>query len=61
MAKAVAQLQGRDYVLPVDVREVFVQTIAHRLILTPKAEGLGRTAEQILGEILQKVPHPRMR
>ena len=61
MAKAVAQLQGRDYVLPADVREVFVQTIAHRLILTPKAEGLGRTAEQILGEILQKVPHPRMR
>lgn len=61
MAKAVAQLQGRDYVLPADVRDVFVQTIAHRLILTAKAEGLGRTAEQILGEILQKVPHPRMR
>lgn len=61
MAKAVAQLQGRDYVLPADVREVFVQTIAHRLILSPKAEGQGRTAEQILGEILQKVPHPRMR
>lgn len=61
MAKAVAQLQGRDYVLPADVREVFVQTIAHRLVLSPKAEGQGRTPEQILTEILRQVPAPRMR
>lgn len=61
MAKAVAQLRGRDYVLPSDVREVFPWTVAHRLILSPKAEGQGKTAEQILTEITSQVPGPRMR
>ncbi len=61
MAKAVAQLRGRDYVLPGDVREVFPWTIAHRLILSPKAEGQGKTAQQILTEIISQVPAPRMR
>ena len=61
MAKAVAQLRGRDYVLPSDVREVFTWTIAHRLILSPKAEGQGKTAQQILTEIISQVAAPRMR
>ncbi len=61
MAKAVAQLRGRDYVVPGDVREVFVYTVAHRLILSPKAEGQGKTAEQVLGEILARVPSPKLR
>ena len=61
MAKAVAQLRGRDYVLPSDVREVFIWTIAHRLILSPKAEGQGKTAEQILTEIISQVSAPRIR
>ena len=61
MAKAVAQLRGRDYVLPGDVREVFPWTIAHRLILSSKAEGQGMTAEQILAEIIAQVPAPRLR
>ena len=61
MAKAVAQLRGRDYVLPADVREVFTWTIAHRLILSPKAEGQGKTSEQILAEIIAQVSAPRMR
>ena len=61
MAKAVAQLRGRDYVLPSDVREVFTWTVAHRLILSPRAEGQGKTAEQILTDIISQVPAPRMR
>lgn len=61
MAKAVAQLRGRDYVLPSDVREVFIWTVAHRLILSPKAEGQGKTPQQILMEIISQVPAPRMR
>lgn len=61
MAKAISQLRGRDYVVPGDVREVFVQTVAHRLILSPRAESAGRTGEQILGEIMDSVPTPKLR
>ena len=60
MAKAVAQLRGRDYVVPDDVREVFPWTVAHRLLLSPKAEGQGKTAEQILTEILGQVSAPKL-
>jgi MoxR-like ATPase len=61
MAKAVAQLRGRDYVIPGDVREVFVHTVAHRLLLSPKAEARGKQAEQILREILETVEAPKLR
>lgn len=61
MAKSVAQLRGRDYVVPGDVREVFSQTVAHRLILSPRAESQGKTGEQIVKEILESVPTPKLR
>ena len=61
MSKAVARLRGRDYVIPGDVKEVFVHTVAHRLILSPRAEAQGKTAEQILQGLLETVPAPRMR
>ena len=61
MAKAVARLRGRDYVIPGDVREVFVHTVAHRLLLSPKAEGQDKTPEQVLRGILERVPAPRLR
>ena len=61
MSKAVAQLRGRDYVVPADVREVFVPCVAHRLILTPRAQTQGVTAEQLLEKILETVPAPRLR
>ena len=61
MAKAVARLRGRDYVVPADVKEVFAHTVAHRLILTPKAESLGKTPETILRAIVDSVHAPRLR
>ncbi len=61
MAKAVAQLRGRDYVVPGDVREVFPQTVAHRLILSPRAETQGKTGEDVLLSILDTVPVPKLR
>ena len=61
MAKAVAQLRGRDYVVPGDVREVFPQTVAHRLILSPRAETQGKSAEAVLRNILDTVPVPKLR
>ena len=61
MAKSVAQLRGRDYVVPGDVREVFPQTVAHRLILSPRAETQGKTGEDVLLTILDTVPVPKLR
>ena len=61
MAKAVARLRGRDYVVPGDVREVFSHTIAHRLILSPRAESQNKTADQILRQILDSTPAPKVR
>ena len=61
MSKAIAQLRGRDYVVPADVREVFVQCVSHRLLLTPRAQTQGVTGEQVLQRILEAVPAPRLR
>lgn len=61
MAKAVAMLKGRDYVTPDDVQTVFVDTIAHRLLLAPEAEARQLSASRILQELLQKTPAPRLR
>jgi len=61
MAKAVAMLKGRDFVTPDDVQTVFVDTIAHRLLLSPEAEARQVTEIRLLQEILQKTPAPRIR
>lgn len=61
MAKAVAALQDRDYVVPEDVREVLSRTVAHRLQLSARAEGLGKTAAQVLEGIVETIPSPRLR
>ena len=61
MAKAYACLQGRDYVIPRDVQEVFPKTVEHRLLLTPHAEGSGVTSKDVLAEIVAQVPAPQLR
>ncbi|MBQ9761678.1 MAG: MoxR family ATPase [Oscillospiraceae bacterium] len=58
MAKSIAQLQGREYVTPTDVQTVFIPTIAHRILLSPGAEGRSMTAEQVLRNILASVKAP---
>ena len=61
MAKAIAQLRGRDYVVPRDVQEVLLPTLTHRLLLSPKAEGQGLTAQQVLQTLIAGVPVPKVR
>jgi len=61
MSKSVARLRGRDYVIPGDVKEVFAHTVAHRLVLSPRAEAQGRTAEQIAQELAARIPAPKLR
>ena len=54
-------LAAYRYVVPADVREVFVHTVAHRLVLSPRAQSQGKQPEQILREILESVDAPRLR
>ena len=61
MAKTVARMRGRDYVLPEDVSEVFIDTIAHRLELHPGLDGSIVRARQVLDEIRRTVRAPRLR
>ena len=61
MAKAVAMLKGRDFVIPEDVKTVFVDTVSHRLLLAPEAEARDISAAKLLQEILRKTPAPRLR
>ena len=61
LAKAVARLRGRDYVVPGDVREVFSHAIAHRIVVSPRAESQHKCPDQILREILEATPIPKLR
>ena len=60
MAKAIALLNNRDFVIPSDVQAVFCDTVAHRLILEPGAEARGRSARDVLEEILKAASAPRV-
>jgi MoxR-like ATPase len=58
VAKARALAEGRDYVLPDDVKAVARPVLAHRLILAPEARSAGLTAEEIVGEAVEQTPVP---
>jgi MoxR-like ATPase len=57
-AKAHAFLRGRDYVIPEDIRAMFCDVCAHRLILTGKARVHHVTEEDVLNRILGEVKAP---
>ena len=54
-SQALAALRGRDYVLPDDVKTMAPLTLTHRLLLKPESALRGRTAAQIVREILENV------
>jgi MoxR-like ATPase len=58
-AKANAALEGRDYVLPEDVQEMFFPSLRHRVLLDPAAEVEGMTADAALERTLRSVAVPR--
>ncbi|MBE7700373.1 MoxR family ATPase [Oerskovia sp. Sa1BUA8] len=58
LARAVAALDGRDYVLPEDVKRVAVPVLAHRLTLTPTAWASNAQPQAIVRAILDRVPGP---
>jgi MoxR-like ATPase len=54
--QAQAFLEGRDYAIPEDVKSIAVPVLAHRLALDTKAKYSGILKEDVVGEILDKVP-----
>ncbi len=60
-ARAWAALEGRDFVLPDDIKLLAESTIAHRLIISPSARIKNVTARQIIEESLKHTPVPGAR
>ena len=60
MTKATALLKGRDYVIPDDIHYSFIDVVLHRIILGSKSKINGLTGEQVLKDILQTVPVPKV-
>lgn len=58
-AKAVAAIQGRNFVTPDDIRYVAFPALNHRIILTPEREMEGFNTREVLDEIVKKIEVPR--
>ena len=53
MAKANAVLEGRNYVIPEDVQNVYLDVCKHRIVLRPQAQIEGMNAEELLKDIMK--------
>lgn len=60
MAKAQAYVNGRDYVVPEDIRSVFCDVCAHRIVITQRAKLSGKTALSAASETLDNTPVPQI-
>ncbi|WP_431883119.1 AAA family ATPase [Micromonospora gifhornensis] len=60
-ARAVAALDGRDYVLPDDLQVLAVPVLAHRLIPTADAQLARRTTDAIIADLVHRLPLPHDR
>ena len=58
-SRAFAAVQGRDFVIPDDVKTLAVPVLRHRLVLAPMAEIEGQAGERILADILDQTAAPR--
>ena len=61
LAQACSWMDGRDYVVPEDVRAIYPDCTAHRLLLTAQAKAQGEQPRELLDEILRKTPAPKIR
>ena len=57
-SKALAAINGRDYVIPDDVKYLLPRVLSHRLIVKPELELENVNAAEIVDELLSKVPVP---
>ncbi len=58
-SKAVAAINGRDFITPDDIKKVVGPILRHRIILTPEREMEGYTAEKMIKDLIQTIEIPR--
>jgi MoxR-like ATPase len=58
-ARAAAVIEGRDYVVPDDVKSRVASVLRHRITLAPELEVEGRTPDEVLAAIVSRVPAPQ--
>ena len=58
-ARAVALLDGRDYVTPDDIKRIALPALRHRIALAPDALLEGRTRNDLLVEVIETIAAPR--
>ena len=59
VAKAMAAREGRDFVVPDDVKDAAVPVLRHRLVLRPEAELEGLDADRVVNEVLAATAVPK--
>ncbi len=58
-SKAMAAINGRDFVIPEDVKNSIVPVLRHRILLTPEREMEGYTTDKVIAMIIQTIEVPR--
>jgi MoxR-like ATPase len=59
LAKAVAAMDGREFLLPDDVKRAAPAVLRHRLVLKAEADLEGLTSDQVLADVLGAVEVPK--
>ena len=59
VSKGMAALEGRDYIVPDDVKAAALPTLRHRVLLKPEAELEGITSDRVLRDVLAQVEVPK--
>jgi MoxR-like ATPase len=55
-SQALAAIRGRDYVIPDDVKYLVMPVLTHRLILSPDVRLRGRSPQEVLADLVKRVP-----
>jgi MoxR-like ATPase len=57
--RAFAAMQGRDFAIPDDTKQLAIPALRHRVVLAPGAEIDGTTAAHVVSTLVDQVPAPR--
>jgi MoxR-like ATPase len=58
-SKAIAAMEGRDFVVPDDVKEAAVPVLRHRIVVKPEADLEGITSEQVVEDVIRTIEVPQ--